>query len=185
MWQKYKELTGNIMEMIHKNRVYAAQAELDKMLAEMPGFATELAVLAKLLHVGRETQPQGSPAVGETDEQQRLLEESMAILARSEQKVEKQHKDIHKLNQYLAKLHQYSSASVDAKNGKNSQQEELKHLTCYLDNIRGYRARKKLDVLQRTKGELNRLSTELNRAREAKSVVSPEVKKLKSIFKPN
>jgi hypothetical protein len=176
MWQKYKELTGNIIGLIRENRVYAAQLELDKMLDEMPDFATELAVLSKLAVVGRENQPQS--------DKQQVLQESMEILDSSSERVKKQRENIDKLNQYLAKL-QKSSKAVKVRDNKHENRQQLKNLGSYLESIRGYKARQQLDVLGRTSGKLTILSTNLGCAKQPNSVVHPEVAMLNKLSEPS
>jgi hypothetical protein len=171
MWQKYKELTGNIMALVRKNRVYAAQLELDKILVEMPDFAAELAVLSKLSKVGREPLPQSN----------QLLQESMEILDSSSETVKKQREDIDKLSQYLAKLQKSGKTDKIGESGLDNRQQ-LKSLASYLESIQGHKARRQLDVLGRTSDKLNILSKNLRSTQQPKPVVHPEVAKLKKLL---
>ncbi|MBF0193332.1 MAG: hypothetical protein HQL71_02195 [Magnetococcales bacterium] len=172
MWQKYKELTEDIIDLVHKNQVYAAQLKLDKMLDEMPEFAAELAILAKLSKVGREAGP--------SIDQQTELQESMAILDNSDDKVKKQREDIDKLKQYLAKLQKAGKVNR-AREGEHKNKHQLNNLSNYLLKLQGNKARQQLDILARSKAKLSVLSKNLQGAKQPKSVVHPEVRNLQKL----
>jgi hypothetical protein len=182
MWQNHKELTDNIISLVRKKRVCEAQQVLDGAMADVPELAAGWFILAKLLVLGgKEREESIKNTLGEFGvAPQKLFSEAMDILNSSEETVNQSRLQIKRLSLFLEDIRSHAE-NMEEGFGQSDlgpvekQQEKLED---YLGKVRGYQARRQLDVAGRTVGRLNMLASGLVRARQKTLVDHPIVAKL-------
>ncbi len=186
MGHDHEELTGKIIGLVRKKRIYEAQETLDAAVKNFPEFAASWFIMAKLLLLGgKEREKSVEKALGEYgNAPQKLFSEAMETLDGYEDSINSAKSQIERLSRYLQDIRSVDvhDATAPGESGHDAAGAgDVDKLNMFLRQVRGHEARSKLDVHGRTIGRLNRLAAGLARTGPQESVENPVVDKIKRL----